>query len=216
VRADLCEEVAALLACNLLTGNCGRSAAADEAKFKRHALASLLLNWQIERAAETESMPAHARGIRQGHVGEALEQLAAGSRQRFAATGVRLRNDVDRCQRLGEDLGWRSPLKFSLSSKMSSSRLADSWIVITVSPCGSRGCQPSLGAKEGFFMSSRRTWSATSITHGISIGRSQVSMSRRSRQSVRLALTIATSMTIRAASPAQIWTRHRTGQRRPM
>jgi hypothetical protein len=30
--------------------------------------------WQIERAAETESVPAHARGIRQGHVGEALEQ----------------------------------------------------------------------------------------------------------------------------------------------
>ena len=29
---------------------------------------------QIERAAETESVPAHARGIRQGHVGEALEQ----------------------------------------------------------------------------------------------------------------------------------------------
>ena len=29
---------------------------------------------QIERAAETESVPAHARGIRQGHVGEALER----------------------------------------------------------------------------------------------------------------------------------------------
>ncbi len=29
---------------------------------------------QIERAAETESVPAHARGIGQGHVGEALEQ----------------------------------------------------------------------------------------------------------------------------------------------
>src|SRR5665647_1398679 len=29
---------------------------------------------QIERAAETESVPAHARGIKQGHVGEALEQ----------------------------------------------------------------------------------------------------------------------------------------------
>src|SRR6476660_4922986 len=29
---------------------------------------------QIERAAETESVPAHARGIRQGHVGEALKQ----------------------------------------------------------------------------------------------------------------------------------------------
>ena len=29
---------------------------------------------QIERAPETESVPAHARGIRQGHVGEALEQ----------------------------------------------------------------------------------------------------------------------------------------------
>jgi hypothetical protein len=31
-------------------------------------------NRQIERAAETESVPAHARRIRQGHVGEALEQ----------------------------------------------------------------------------------------------------------------------------------------------
>ena len=29
---------------------------------------------QIERAAETESVPAHDRGIGQGHVGEALEQ----------------------------------------------------------------------------------------------------------------------------------------------
>jgi hypothetical protein len=29
---------------------------------------------QIERAAEAESVPAHARGIKQGHVGEALEQ----------------------------------------------------------------------------------------------------------------------------------------------
>src|ERR1700730_13797046 len=40
------------------------------------AQAELLLqeNRQIERAAETESVPAHARGIRQGHVGKALEQ----------------------------------------------------------------------------------------------------------------------------------------------
>src|SRR5258708_9192696 len=29
---------------------------------------------QIERAAETESVPAYARGIKQGHFGEALEQ----------------------------------------------------------------------------------------------------------------------------------------------
>jgi hypothetical protein len=33
---------------------------------------------QIERAAETESVPAHARGIGQCHVGEALEAWAAG------------------------------------------------------------------------------------------------------------------------------------------
>jgi hypothetical protein len=32
VRADLCEEPAAQLAGKLLAGNCGRSAAADEAK----------------------------------------------------------------------------------------------------------------------------------------------------------------------------------------
>ena len=42
---------------------------------KRLPRASLLQEKrQIERAAETESVPAHARGIRQGHVGEALEQ----------------------------------------------------------------------------------------------------------------------------------------------
>src|SRR6266436_6530848 len=43
---------------------------------KRLSLAPVLLeaNRQIERAAEAESVPAHARGIRQGHVGEALEQ----------------------------------------------------------------------------------------------------------------------------------------------
>src|ERR1700730_3540661 len=43
---------------------------------KRLSLAPVLLeeNRQIERAAETESVPAHARGIRQGHVREALEQ----------------------------------------------------------------------------------------------------------------------------------------------
>ena len=29
---------------------------------------------QIEWTAETESVPAHARGIKQGHVGEALEK----------------------------------------------------------------------------------------------------------------------------------------------
>src|ERR1700722_14366433 len=42
----------------------------------RLSLAPVLLQakWQIERAAETESVPAHARGIKQGHVGEALEQ----------------------------------------------------------------------------------------------------------------------------------------------
>src|ERR1700685_4654519 len=42
----------------------------------RLSLAPALLqeNRQIERAAESESVPAHARGIRQGHVGEALEQ----------------------------------------------------------------------------------------------------------------------------------------------
>src|SRR6202790_2488765 len=59
----------------LVEGNCGRSTAADEAK-KRLSLAPVLLqeNRQIERAAEPESVPAHARGIRQGHVGEALEQ----------------------------------------------------------------------------------------------------------------------------------------------
>jgi hypothetical protein len=34
---------------------------------------------QIERAAETESVPAHARGIRQGHVGEAA-RISMGSR----------------------------------------------------------------------------------------------------------------------------------------
>ena len=41
-----------------------------------NSLAPLLSqeNRQIERAAETESVPAHARGIRQGHVGKALEQ----------------------------------------------------------------------------------------------------------------------------------------------
>src|SRR5258708_23956087 len=40
------------------------------------SLASVLLEEkrQIERAAETESVPAHARGIKQDHVGEALEQ----------------------------------------------------------------------------------------------------------------------------------------------
>ena len=43
---------------------------------KRLSRAPVLLqeNRQIERAAETESVPAHARGIRQGHVGEAFEQ----------------------------------------------------------------------------------------------------------------------------------------------
>src|SRR5712671_1652097 len=43
---------------------------------KRLSLAPVLLqeNRQIERAAETEPVPAHPRGIRQGHVGEALEQ----------------------------------------------------------------------------------------------------------------------------------------------
>jgi hypothetical protein len=58
-----------------LKGNCGRSTAADEAK-KRLSPAPVLMQEkrQIERAAETESVPAHARGIRQGHVGEALEQ----------------------------------------------------------------------------------------------------------------------------------------------
>src|SRR6516225_323709 len=40
-------------------------------------------NRQIERAAETESMPAHARRIGQGHVGEALEQ----HRQQDGANG---------------------------------------------------------------------------------------------------------------------------------
>jgi hypothetical protein len=40
------------------------------------SLAPVLLQQkrQIERAAETESVPAHARGIRQAHVGEALKQ----------------------------------------------------------------------------------------------------------------------------------------------
>jgi hypothetical protein len=43
---------------------------------KRLSLAPALLQLkrQIERAAETESVPAHARGIRQDHVGKALEQ----------------------------------------------------------------------------------------------------------------------------------------------
>src|ERR1700751_6011413 len=43
---------------------------------RKLSLAAALLqeNRQIERAAETESVPAHARGIRQDHVGEALEQ----------------------------------------------------------------------------------------------------------------------------------------------
>src|SRR5258705_8839841 len=43
---------------------------------KRLSLAPVLLQEkrQIERAAETESVPAHARGIKQGHVGEAFEQ----------------------------------------------------------------------------------------------------------------------------------------------
>src|SRR6476469_2242717 len=43
---------------------------------KRLSLAPVLLqeNRQIERAAEIESVPAHARGIKQGHVGEALKQ----------------------------------------------------------------------------------------------------------------------------------------------
>ena len=64
-RDDLREEPAAQLAGKLLKGNCGRSTAADQAK-KRLSLAPVLLqqNRQIERAAETESVPAHARGIR--------------------------------------------------------------------------------------------------------------------------------------------------------
>src|SRR4030088_3190851 len=43
---------------------------------KRLSIAPVLLQEkrQMERAAETESVPAHARGIKQGHVGEALEQ----------------------------------------------------------------------------------------------------------------------------------------------
>jgi len=59
---------------SLLKGNCRRSSSPDEAK-KRLCPASDLLqeNRQIERAAETESVPAHACGIKQGHVGEALE-----------------------------------------------------------------------------------------------------------------------------------------------
>src|SRR6476620_7490410 len=43
---------------------------------KRFSLAPTLLQLkrQIEGAAEPESVPAHARGIREGHVGKALEQ----------------------------------------------------------------------------------------------------------------------------------------------
>src|SRR6266576_1222017 len=43
---------------------------------KSLSLAPVLLQEkrQVERAAEPESVPAHARGIRQGHVGKALEQ----------------------------------------------------------------------------------------------------------------------------------------------
>ena len=58
---------------------------------KKSSLAPLLLqeNRQIERATETETVPAHARRIRQGHLGEALEQhgqenLANGSRDKCA------------------------------------------------------------------------------------------------------------------------------------
>jgi hypothetical protein len=74
-RDDLCEEPAAQLARKLLRG------IADDLrqrmrKNKRLSLTPVLLQLkrQIERAAETESVPAHARGIRQGHVGKALEQ----------------------------------------------------------------------------------------------------------------------------------------------
>ena len=54
----------------------GDSAGLVKAKQNRLFLAAVLLqeDRQIERAAETEPVPAHARGIRQGHVGEALEQ----------------------------------------------------------------------------------------------------------------------------------------------
>ncbi len=58
---------------NLLKGHCLRQRMRQNRK--RLARAGLLQEKrQIERAAETESVPAHARGIRQGHVGEALEQ----------------------------------------------------------------------------------------------------------------------------------------------
>ena len=48
-------------------------------------------NRQIERAAETESVPAHARGIRQGHVGEALEQHGYQDRANGSPRQVRAR-----------------------------------------------------------------------------------------------------------------------------
>src|SRR5438270_3794881 len=72
-RDDLREEPAAQLAGKLHKRNCGQRMGQNK---KSLSLAPVLLQEkrQIERAAETESVPAHARGIRQGHVGEALEQ----------------------------------------------------------------------------------------------------------------------------------------------
>ena len=46
---------------------------------------------QIERAAETESVPAHARGIRQGHVGEAFEHHGEQNGANGASRQVRAR-----------------------------------------------------------------------------------------------------------------------------
>src|SRR5882724_13113470 len=60
---------------------------------KSLSLAAVLLqeNRQIERAAETESVPAYARGIRQGHVGEALEQHGQQDGANGSARQVRAR-----------------------------------------------------------------------------------------------------------------------------
>src|SRR5258707_8651409 len=103
----------------------------------RLSLAPVLLQEkrQIERAAETESVPAHARGIRQGHVGEALEQHGEQD-DANGSPGARPRNDAGRCQRPDEDWARAARCSSRHLRKASSSRLADAWIVITVSPFG--------------------------------------------------------------------------------
>ncbi len=60
---------------------------------------------RFERAAETESVPAHARGIRQGHVGEAFEhhgeQDGANGSSRQVRAGAMMRAVTKGLVRIG-------------------------------------------------------------------------------------------------------------------